>query len=141
MENAFINDFIEYKVFNKNNTFVFLFNVKKEHPSPFEWTCAVEDFKQTIEEIKKLNSKFVFIIDVRLMGLLSIGQVKEFVGVLESMSDFLEKKLICTSVVAQGVIIKTIFELVKMFYKTKKPLKILNTMDQAYEYIEQCKSL
>ena len=140
MENAFVN-FIDYKVINKNNTIVFLFDVKKEKPTPFEWTCAVEDFKQSMKEIEKLDTRFVYIIDVRLMGILSISQVKEFVGVLETISDFLEKKLICTSVVAEGVIIKTIFELVKIFYKTKKPLKIMNSMEQAYEYIEECKRL
>ena len=75
------------------------------------------------------------------MGLLSISQVKEFVAVLETMSDILEHKLLCTSVVAEGAIIKTIFDFVKMFYKTKKPLKIMNTMEGAYKYIEECKSI
>ena len=140
MENSY-NNFIEYKITKRNNTIIFLFDVKKEQPTPFEWTCAIEDFKQSMAEIQKLNVQFVYILDVRLMGLLSISQVKEFVAVLETMSDFLEHKLLCTSVVAEGAIIKTIFDFVKMFYKTKKPLKIMNTMEGAYKYIEECKSI
>ena len=58
MENAFSN-FVEYNLIIRNDIIVFKFNVLKEYPSPFEWTCAKEDFKNTMEEVNKLNKKFV----------------------------------------------------------------------------------
>ena len=138
MENAF-DSFVDYKIITRNNTVVFLFDVLKDYPSPFQWTCAKEDFKKAMEELKQLNTNYVYIFDMRLMGLLSINQVKEFVEILESLSDFLEKKLSYSVVVAEGAIIKTIYELMKIFYKTKKPLKIVNTMEQAYQYMDESK--
>ena len=133
-----LNNFVEYKLSTKNNLNL-LFDVKKQLPTAFEWTCAIEEFKSTMTEIIALDVSFAYILDVRLMGLLTIAQIKEFSKVLESYGPFLEKRLICSTVVAQGSIIKNIFEIVKMFYKTVKPLKIVHSMDEAYVYIEECK--
>jgi hypothetical protein len=138
MENTY-NNFIQYKISKKNDIFIFLFDVKKENPTAFEWTCSVEDFKQKMIEIQDMNINFVYVLDVRLMGLLTISQIKEFSKLLETYGPFLEKRLICSTVIADGNIIKNIFELVKMFYKTVKPLKIVNNMDNGDKFIEECK--
>ncbi len=138
METSY-NNFVEYIITTKNNNRIFLFNIKKDLPTPFEWTFAVEDFKSKMQEIIKEDVNFAYVLDVRLLGLLSIGQIKEFSKTLESYGDVLEKKLICSTVVADGAIIKNIFELVKLFYKTVKPLKIVQSMDESDFYIEQCK--
>ena len=134
-----LNSFVEYNITTINNNRIFLFNVKKELPTAFEWTCAVEDFKLKMKEMIAEDVLFTYILDVRLLGLLSIKQIKEFSLTLESYSTFLEKRLICTSVLAEGTIIKNIFEVVKMFYKTVKPLKIVHSMEQANVYIEERK--
>ena len=138
MENLF-NNFIEYKISKRNDTIILLFDVKKEQPTAFEWTCSMEDFKEKMDEIEKLNINFAYILDIRLMGLLSITQIKEFSALLMTKSKLLEKRLICSSVVASGSMIKQLFEIVKIFYKTIKPLKIVNTMDEAAVYIDECK--
>ena len=135
MEDTF-GSFVDYKITTRNGKVIFMFDVLKTYPSPFEWTCAKEDFKQRMEELKKLNKPYVFLFDIRLMGILSIQQVKEFVTILESLSVFLEAKLSYSCVVAEGTIIKTIYELMKLFYKTKKPLQIMSTMEEAYQYID-----
>jgi len=136
MENGFSN-FVEYTLISRNDIIIFKFNVLKEYPSPFEWTCAKEDFKNTMEEVKKLNKRFVYMFDVRLVGMLTITHVKEFVDILESYSHFLETSLLFSSVIAEGVIIKAIYEVIKIFYKTKKELKILSTMEEAYTWIDE----
>ena len=134
-----LNNFVEYKQMIQNNTRILLFYVKKELPTAFEWTCAVEEFKNKMSELIKEDVTFAYVLDVRLMGLLSISQIKEFSKILESYEVFLEKRLICSTVVAQGSIIKNIFEIVKLFYKTVKPLKIVNSMEEGALYIEECK--
>lgn len=138
MENSY-NNFVEYKISTKNNTRIFLFDVKKELPTSFEWTFAVEDFKVNMANMIKEDVQFAYVLDVRLLGLLSIAQIKEFSKLLQTFGPFLEKRLICSTVVAEGAIIKNIFEIVKMFYKTVKPLKIVHSMDEAAVYIENCK--
>lgn len=138
MENTY-NNFIEYKISKRNDILIFLFDVKKEQPTAFEWTCAVEDFKKRMVEIETMDINFSFVLDVRLMGLLTIAQIKEFSKLLQKNGPFLEKRLICSTVIADGSIIKNIFEIVKMFYKTVKPLKIVNNVADGDKYIEECK--
>ena len=138
MENTY-NNFIEYKISKRNDILIFLFDVKKEQPTAFEWTCAVEDFKKRMVEIETMDINFSFVFDVRLMGLLTITQIKEFSKLLQKNGTFLEKRLICSTVIADGSIIKNIFEIVKMFYKTVKPLKIVNNVADGDKYIEECK--
>ena len=46
MDNSLIN-FIEYKIITHSNIAIFFFDVKKDLPTPFQWTCAKEDFKQS----------------------------------------------------------------------------------------------
>jgi hypothetical protein len=134
-----LNNFVEYKKSTKNNTVNLLFDVKKKLPTPFEWTCAIEDFKVNMATMIHEDLQFAYILDVRVMGFLSISQIKEFSKLLESYQEFLEKRLICSAVVAEGTLIKNIFDIVKMFYKTVKPLKIVNNMDDAQVYIGECK--
>ena len=138
MENLF-NSFIEYKISKRNDILILLFDVKKEQPTPFEWTCAIEDFKNNMEKLKEENINFAYLLDVRLMGILSLSQIKEFSKLLQTYEKFLEKHLICSTVVAGGTIIKQIFEVVKLFYKTVKPLKIVNNMGDVDNHIEECK--
>jgi len=138
MENL-LNNFIEYKISKRNDNVIFLYHVKKQQPTSFEWTCAVEEFKQTMDVMIKLDVNFVYVLDIRLMGLLSISQIKEFSALLVERYLFLEKRLICSTVIAEGSMIKQLFEIVKMFYKTIKPLKIVNNMEEADVFIEECK--
>jgi hypothetical protein len=138
MENAF-DSFVDYSISTRNNKVIFLFDVLKKTPSPFQWTCAKEDFKKAMEELKRMNTPYIYLFDIRLMGLLTIQQVKEFVEILDTLSVFLETNLYYSVVVAEGAIIKTIYELMKIFYKTKKTLHIVNTMEQAYQYMDEVK--
>jgi len=133
------NQWIDYKIYKNNNIIYFLFNVKKELPTSMEWTFAIEDFKTLMSDLKSQNIDFGFIIDVRKMYILSISQIKEFVYLLESMSELLESKLIGSSIIAEGTTIKNIFEMVKMFYNTRKPLKIVNNYDEGHLFMEQIK--
>ena len=114
MENAF-GSFVDYKLITRNDSVIFLFDVLKDYPTPFEWTCAKEDFKVTMEELKKMNKSYVYLFDIRLMGILSIQQVKEFVIILEQMSGFLETNLSYSCIVAEGAIIKTIYDTCHQF--------------------------
>ena len=134
-----MNDFIEYKFLKKDNTIIFLFDVKKEQPTSLEWTFALEELKEHIKKITDKDFNFAFIFNVELMGLLSVSKIKEFVALMLDNAAFLEKNLICSAAIAHGSIIKKLFEIVKIFYNTKKPLKIVDTMEESYLFIKECK--
>ena len=75
--------------------------------------------------------------DVRLVGRLSLSQIKEFAVLLESYAPLLQKYLIASSIyTTNNSILATLFEIMKTFYRTKKPLKFVYTEESAYEHID-----
>lgn len=69
-----------------------------------------------------------------------MSYIKEFIQIMVDNSDLLEAKLYGTSAIAQGSIIKYIFDLINLFYKTKKPLKIVDNRDNALLFLKECKN-
>ena len=75
--------------------------------------------------------------DVRKIGRLSIAQIKEFVDLLESYNYLLQEYLVASSILTfKNSILATLFEIVKTFYNTKKPLKFVYDLNSAYEHID-----
>lgn len=108
-------------------------------PTQLQWTFALEDIKSNLDNVAKSNIRFGFIFDISKIGLISISYIKEFIHIIESYSGLLESKLYGTSAIAQGSIIKHIFDLINLFYKTKKPLKIVDNRDNALLFMKECK--
>jgi hypothetical protein len=108
-------------------------------PTQLQWTFALEDLKSNLDNVAKSNIRFGFIFDISKIGLISMTYIKEFIHIVESYSDLLESKLYATSAIAEGSIIKHIFDLINLFYKTKKPLKIVDNRDNALLFMKECK--
>ena len=108
-------------------------------PTQLQWTFALEDLKSNLENVKNSNIRFGFIFDITKIGLISMVYIKEFIRVIECYTELLESKLYGTSAIAQGSIIKHIFDLINLFYKTKKPLKIVDNREDALLFIESNK--
>ena len=53
-----------------------------------------------------------------------------------SKGELLEERLIATSAIYEGSFINKIFEIIKIFYKTKKPLELVEDMKKAIAFIE-----
>ena len=107
-------------------------------PTQLQWNFAKEDLKLNLLNISESNKNFGFIFNITKVGFVSMTYIKEFVKILEDNEQLLEAKLYGTSAIAEGVIIKYIFDLVNMFYKTKKPLKIVNSKENALLFIKEC---
>ena len=116
---------------------VFYVTILRDVPSPLQWRFTIESFREELERVKHEHNKFAFIMDVRLIGRLSIAQIKEFAALLDSYSVILQKYLIASSIfTTNNSILATLFEIMKTFYKTKKPLKFVYTDEDAYEHID-----
>jgi hypothetical protein len=91
-----------------------------------------------LEKIKTQKVKFAFIMDVRKLGMLSISNLQEFVKLLESFEKMFEEYLVGTSIfTTENSILGFLFSIVKKFYKTKKPLKFVYSLEEAYAHIEE----
>lgn len=120
-----------------NDITVFMVTVLKDLPTPLQWQFTIESFREELERFKNGRDKFAFIMDVRKIGRLSIAQIKEFVYLLESYSGVLQEYLIASSIfTTKNSILATLFEIMKTFYRTKKPLKFVYDLKSAYDHID-----
>lgn len=116
---------------------IFMVTVLKDLPTPLQWRFTIESFREELEKVKHEHNKFAFIMDLRLIGRVSIAQIKEFVALLESYSAILQEYLIASSIyTSNNSILATLFDIIKTFYKTKKPLKFVYSLESAYEHID-----
>jgi len=116
---------------------VFYITILRDVPTPLQWRFTIESFREELERVKHEPNKFAFIMDVRLIGRLSISQIKEFASLLDSYSPTIQRSLIASSIfTTNNSILATLFEIMKTFYKTKKPLKFVYTEEDAYEHID-----
>jgi len=116
---------------------IFMVTILRELPTPLQWQFTIESFRDELERVKHEHNKFAFIMDVRGIGRLSIAQIKEFVKLLESYNFVLQDYLIASSILTtNNSILAMLFEILKSFYKTKKPLKFVYSMEEAYGHID-----
>jgi hypothetical protein len=133
-----IDKFITINYINYSGILIMEITINHSTPTQLQWNFAKEELKDNLINITESNKKFGFIFDITRVGLISMNYIKEFITILEDNSNMLETKLYGTSAIAEGVIIKYIFDLINMFYKTKKPLKIVNTKENALLFIKEC---
>jgi hypothetical protein len=131
-----VEKFVEFtQVINKDYRILF-FEVKSPYPTPLQWSFLINEFNENIRVLKQLDCKFAFVLDVKLVGLISTEYILDFINLLKSVGLFLEAKLISTSVIYEGVLINKMFEIIKLFYKTKKPIEFVSDMKKAVEFID-----
>ena len=116
---------------------VFMITVLKDIPTPLQWQFTLESFREEFDRVKQEHNKFAFIMDVRKIGRLTIGQIKEFVNLLESFTYVLQDYLVASSILTtKNSVLAVLFDIMKTFYKTKKPLLFVYDMKSAYEHID-----
>jgi len=116
---------------------IFMITVLRELPTPLQWQFTIESFREEFERVKNERNKFAFIMDVRKIGRISVAQIKEFVNLLETFTVVLQEYLVASSILTtKNSILAVLFDIMKTFYKTKKPLKFVYDMKSAYEHID-----
>jgi hypothetical protein len=116
---------------------VFMITVLKDVPTPLQWQFTIESFRDEFERVKNEHNKFAFIMDVRKIGRLSIAQIKEFVNLLESFTSVLQDYLVASSILTtKNSVLAVLFDIMKTFYRTKKPLLFVYDMKSAYDHID-----
>uniref|UniRef100_A0A6C0JIU0 STAS domain-containing protein n=1 Tax=viral metagenome TaxID=1070528 RepID=A0A6C0JIU0_9ZZZZ len=112
------------------------FIVKHSVPTTLQWTFAMEETKNLMEQLKKVDTPFFFVFDVREVGLLSLDCIKEFTQTMVQNAKLLEERLYASAAIAQGNIIKHIFDIINLLYKTKKPLSVVSNIDEALKFVQ-----
>ena len=131
-----IAKFVDYTQVINNDYRILYFDIKSPYPTPLQWTFVINEFNENIRVLKKLDCKIAFVLNLKLVGLLSTDYILEFIKILESLAPYIESKLIATSVIYEGILINKMFDLIKMFYKTKKPIDFVLDMRKAVHFID-----
>jgi hypothetical protein len=125
-----------------NGVFIYMITVEESLPTPLQFIFTLEEMRENLEIRKNEKVKFAFIMDVRKLGMLSITNLQEFVKLLESYSVLFEEYLVATSIyTTENSILGFLFSIVKRFYRTKKPLKFVYTIEDAYAHIDEFNGL
>ena len=131
-----MSKFVDFtQIINKDYR-ILLFDVKCPTPTPLQWTFVVNEVKENFRVLKNLNCEFALVLDVKLVGMISTEYILDFINILKDHGDLLESKLIATSVIYEGALINKMFEIIKLFYKTKKPLEFVSDMRKAVDFID-----
>jgi hypothetical protein len=78
-----VEKFVEFtQILNKDYR-ILLFDVKCAHPTPLQWTFIVNEFKENLRVLNDLNCKFAFVLDVKLIGIISTEYILEFINILK----------------------------------------------------------
>jgi hypothetical protein len=134
-----ISKFVNITFVNYNNLYIVKFVVNHSVPTSLQWIFFTSELKNIISDLKKQNIKFGFLFDIKNLGMVSLSYIKEFTDIMTSNSIVLEENLYATSAIAEGVVIKYIFEIINRIYTTKKPLNIFNNETDALKFIEENK--
>jgi hypothetical protein len=132
-----IERFIDISYSKHNGMLIVNFVVNHALPTQLQMNFLLEDLKNCLDLLIKSNIHFGFHIDIRKIGLLSYEHIKLITYILEQNQELLEGHLYASAVITEGDIIKYIFEIVKLVYRTKKPLDFFKTSEEALKYIEQ----
>jgi len=131
-----IDKFADINLIKEDGMIILEFKVKHSIPTPLQWIIAINELKQQLVFLNDAKINFGFLFDIQKIGLIPLNYMKEFTEIMELNSELLESKLYASGAIAQGSIIKYIFEAINRFYKTKKPLNILATREEALKFIK-----
>jgi hypothetical protein len=122
-----ISKFVNITFVNYNNLYIVKLVVNHSVPTSLQWIFFTSELKNIITDLKNKNIKFGFLFDIKNLGMISLTYIKEFTEIMTSNSIVLEQNLYATSAIAEGVVIKYIFEdqLIKMYDLTFQFLKLL----------------
>jgi hypothetical protein len=121
-----------------NDVLIYNIVVEEAIPTHLQFVFTLEDMRENLEKIKEKKVKFAFIMDVRKLGMLSVSYLQDFSKLLESYSAMFETYLVASSIfTTENSILGFLFGIVKRFYKTKKPLKFVYSLDDAYSHIDE----
>ena len=132
-----IDKFADISLIKHNDIIILQYVVRHSLPTPLQWIFAINETKKYLEDLKQSGVNFGFLFDIRNMGLISINYMKEFTELMVSNGSLLETNLYASFAVAEGTLLKSFFAIVNTFYKTKKPLKIVDNIEDGFKFLEE----
>lgn len=117
--------------------YILLITVKISQPSDVQWNNTLKLMKSFYEAAEINNFEFSIIFDLKLMGILSYSKIKEWGDMFIEYKEKTKKHIKCTSIITDNFIIKNSLNLFFNIYTTVKPMKMVDNINDAYNFISE----
>ena len=132
------SDFIKIHIEVINNAEVAILNIKKSKPTPDEWEDFLKVFRKYYEHrLKNLKHKYIMMVNVEQMSILSLTQIKQFVSILKDNEEMVKECAIYTVFVVSSPLVKQLFNFALTIYKNKRPVFFKTNYDVVYREIHE----
>ena len=126
------NKFINFELVHKN---VLLFTLNKSKPENNDWYEMKDALTQFLNCCLKKKFKVSLLFDIRKAEVLDKIYLLDFVDWLKNNENIIENCIICSSIICNNTLIKTIVNGILVIYSTKKPFKMCNSEESSYNFI------
>ena len=126
--------FVKFNKLNRNNYIILKLDLNFTKLTHLQW----ELFKYNLESnLRDIDNNFVLVFNFINIDLLSKKKIKEIVDIFYKVHKTIENRLFFTIGICNNKIIETIFEIVKLFYKTKKPVYFLKNINDLNNILDK----
>ena len=134
----FDSDFIKIHIEVINKAEIIILNIKKSAPTDDEWENFIKIFRLYYEHrLKNLKQKYIMMVNVQEMSLLSLSKLKQFVRILKDNEEIIRECAIYTVFVVSSSLVKQFLNFALTIYKNKKPVFFKTNYDDVYREIHE----
>ena len=132
------SEFIKIHIEVINKAEVIIFNIKKSSPTDEEWANFLNIFRLYYEHrLQNLKHKYIMMVNVQEMSLLSLTKLKQFVKILKDNEEIIKECAIYTVFVVSSTLVKQFLNFALTIYKNKKPVFFKTDYDAVYKEIHE----
>lgn len=132
------SDFLKIHIEVINKAEVVILNIKKSAPTEEEWEDFLKIFRKYYEyRLQNLKHKYIMMVNVQEMSLLSLTKLKQFVKILKDNEDMIKECAIYTVFIVSSTLVKQFLNFALTIYKNKKPVFFKTNYDAVYNEIHE----
>lgn len=130
------SEFINIKIEVINKAEVIILNIKKNAPTEEEWEDFLKIFRLYYEHrLMNLKQKYIMMVNVEEMSLLSVSKLKQFVKILKDNEQIIKECAIYTVFVVSSSLVKQFLNFALTLYQNKKPVFFKTNYEAVYKEI------
>ncbi len=114
---------------------ILIITVKKNSPTPEEWTWTKETMITYYQSLEISKTRISLIFDLKHLGLLDLGIYRDWANLFIEYKPYTKKYIYRTSLITDSAIIKTSLNLFFSIYTTVRPMKFLDSVEEAKQFV------
>ena len=131
------SNFVRINIEEIGKAEIVMLNIKKPSPTEEEWQLFSQAFANYYNiRLREKKHKYIMLINVENMSMLSIDKIKNFVKILKDNHDLVGECCVYTVFIVNSVIVKQFFNFALTFYKNQKPVFFKTDYEKVYNEIK-----